>query len=65
MKVWYKSKTVWFNFLSAAIPVLESYLALFTPLLGDDATRMYIAIIILGNIMLRFTTTTKLGDHDE
>lgn len=62
MKAWYKSKTIWFNLLSASVPVLETYLALFTPLLGTTATTLYIAIVILGNIALRFVTETKLTD---
>ena len=65
MKAWWKSKTLWFNFLSAFVPVLETYVGLLTPILGAQATVLYITVIIFGNVALRFVTTTKLSDHDE
>lgn len=56
---------MWFNFLSAFVPVLETYVGLLTPILGAQATVLYITVIIFGNVALRFVTTTKLSDHDE
>jgi hypothetical protein len=60
MKKWYKSKTLWFNLLSAIVPVLETQFTLFSGSFGESATQIYIVSIIVGNIMLRFVTEHKL-----
>ena len=56
-KPWYWSKTVWFNINTALLSVLAFIVSEQFPLsLPPEATQWIIAVMGIGNIILRFVT---------
>jgi hypothetical protein len=54
VKVWYKSKTVWFNIVTGALAIVNAY--------SQTIPNQYSAIIVgVGNIILRFLTTAPVS----
>lgn len=55
-KKWYQSKTLWFNFLSAAIVMVQD-------LAGVNAISNELAVqaVIVGNAVLRLITKDSIG----
>ena len=58
MKPWYKSKTVWFSILTAALAGLNYYS-------GEvkDPTQLnfFLGCIAVGNVIMRFATKEGIG----
>lgn len=57
-KPWYLSKTLWFNVIAAVVAVVGDVTKTFT-FTGQTAT-IFAGILSVGNIILRFLTTTAL-----
>lgn len=53
MKIWYKSKTVWFNIIVAGLVALEASFAMLQPLLPVNAYGVLTTVLAVGNAMLR------------
>jgi len=60
MKMWYESKTVWFNVLYGVIAVAG--LAGFAEFVPTDNSVEIVGVLIAGiNIVLRFMTNKEIG----
>lgn len=61
-----RSKTVWFNAvfggLLVALPELKEALPIVKEYITPDVYRWLMLVAVLGNIVLRFITTTALED---
>ena len=60
MKKWYRSRTLWINFLLAMGVVLEANFGLLQALLGPKAYLAGMTVIAGGNFLLRFATTLPI-----
>ena len=59
-KAWWKSKTIWFNVLSAIAFVIGGILT--QGIFSDPiATKIFAVVLILVNLGLRFVTDTGVG----
>ena len=59
-KAWWKSKTIWFNVLSAIAFVVGGLIA--QDIFSDPlATKIFAVVLILVNLGLRFVTDTGVG----
>ena len=61
MKVWWASKALWFNFLSAILTGLEMHFRLLQPLLGETLYGAAAFSIAMVNILLRLATTQPIS----
>lgn len=61
MKPWYKSKTLWFNAIIAALAALESSAHLVQPYLPGNAYGYGLMLLTVGNAALRIVTTQGLS----
>jgi len=60
IKKWWKSKTIWFNVLSAIAFVIGGILT--QGIFSDPvATKIFAVVLILVNLGLRFVTDTGVG----
>jgi hypothetical protein len=59
-KQWWQSKTVWFNLAAAFLTLLEASLGVLRPVVGESGYGYLVFLIALGNLILRFTTTTGI-----
>ena len=60
VKKWWKSKTIWFNVLSAIAFVIGGILT--QGIFSDPvATKIFAVVLILVNLGLRFVTDTGVG----
>ena len=60
-KPWYKSKTLWFNVLVAALAALEASASMIKPFLKGNVYGYGLLILTAGNAMLRIITTQGLS----
>ena len=60
-KPWYKSKTLWFNVLVAALVALEASASMIQPFLKGNVYGYGLLILTAGNAMLRIITTQGLS----
>ena len=61
MKAWYRSKTMWFNIISALLVALEGYVGMLAVHFGPDAMQVVVGVIVVGNMALRAATTTAVS----
>lgn len=61
MKPWWKSKTVWFAFLTGAVASLNAFASGVT---DPQALNAIIALVAVANLLLRFVTTQPLGEDN-
>ena len=60
VKKWWKSKTIWFNILSAIAFIVGGILT--QGIFSDPiATKIFAVVLILVNLGLRFVTDTGVG----
>jgi hypothetical protein len=68
-KVWYQSRTVWFNVLVALFELLSFFYGDQFRLSTEELTQLSTAVAVIGNIVLRFMTksavTGKMADRNE
>ena len=57
VKPWYKSKTMVFNFVMAALTAAELNFAMLQPALGADVYGILNFTLVVGNVILRMVTT--------
>jgi hypothetical protein len=60
-KPWWRSKTVWFNLLSAFAVAAEAAFSLLQPLLAQNTYAVISFAIVAGNIVLRKLTHQPLA----
>lgn len=64
VKAWWRSKTIWFNSVMASAPVALSMLSdqvpSLQPYLPHNVYGLLFVITTLGNVWLRFETTTGI-----
>lgn len=60
-KVWWKSKTVWFNFIMGLLPIVIDNLAVLKSALPDNVYGIILFTAIAGNAILRFVTSQRLA----
>lgn len=60
-KLWWKSRTLWFNLILAAAAAAESGFSLLQPLLPVNAYAVLTFALAVGNAALRVITTTELA----
>jgi hypothetical protein len=60
MKPWYKSKTIWFNVLIAALTALEASFGLFEGILPLNIYAVLATLLAVGNAVLRIISTATL-----
>jgi hypothetical protein len=61
MKEWYKSRTIVFNGLAAALIALEASTGILKPLVGDKFYLIMAGVLPVVNAFLRTVTTQSLG----
>lgn len=61
MKPWWKSKTLRFNALVAALAALEASASLLQPLLGEAVYPVLVVVLTIGNAVLRVITSQGIG----
>lgn len=59
-KVWYKSYTVWFNFISVLLIVIEEYFELIKPLVNESTYSIIVILVSAINLYLRLMVTRPL-----
>jgi len=57
MKKWYTSKTIWFNVISTILGIVAELSNTFPV---SDHPKLWISIVAVGNIILRFLTTEPI-----
>ncbi len=59
-KPWYRSRTLWFNMLMAALAVAEINFGMLRPLFGEDETvfKAFSFALMAGNAALRVITSS-------
>ena len=60
MKPWWKSKTVWFNAIIAALAALEANARLIQPYIPGNVYGWGLLVLTVGNTFLRIVTTQAL-----
>jgi len=60
-KGWYGSKTIWFNLLVLAVDLAAKVFGKDLPVTGEAIDAIAGGLCALGNIVLRFATTTPVG----
>ncbi len=60
MKKWYRSKTLWFNTIVAALAALEGVTGLLAPYTGQNFYSALCVVLPIGNAMLRVISTEGL-----
>ena len=60
MKSWYRSKTLWFNAIVAALAALEGVTGLLAPYTGQNFYSALCVVLPIGNAMLRVISTEGL-----
>ena len=60
MKPWYKSKTLWFNTIVAALVALEASFSILQPLVPANVYAVLSVVLTVGNAALRVITTQAL-----
>lgn len=58
MKKWYTSKTIWFNIITTALGIIAELSNTFPV---SDHPKLWISIVAVGNIILRFLTTEPIA----
>ena len=61
MKVWWQSKTIWFNLVMAVLGSLEATLHLLQPLFGASLYGVGAVFVAIVNTALRVVTTQPLA----
>jgi hypothetical protein len=61
MKVWWASKALWFNFLSAILAGLEMHFRLLQPLFSETLYGAAAFVIAMTNILLRLVTSQPIS----
>lgn len=64
MKIWYKSKIIWFNVISGII-LITNELIINNTHEQLDIANIVVAINTIGNILLRLITSTSLVSNEE
>ena len=68
MKAYWKSFTLWFNSAAASLALVLPELMVQLPVMKEyvptDMYRWLFIVTVLGNVMLRFKTTTAVGVRD-
>lgn len=59
-KKWYTSKTLWFNLLVSGLGALEASFSVFQGVLPVNVYAVLVAILAVGNAVLRVISTAKL-----
>lgn len=57
-KVWWKSKTLWFNIITVLVGVIGEVTDVFT--LNAQVSKIFAGILAVGNFILRFLTETPV-----
>jgi hypothetical protein len=57
-KVWWKSKTLWFNIITVLVGVIGQVTDVFT--LDAKTSQIFAGILAVGNFLLRFLTETPV-----
>mgnify|MGYP001574484141 CR=1 FL=1 len=57
MKKWYTSKTIWFNVITTILGLVAELSNTFPV---SDHPKLWISIVAVGNIILRFLTTQSI-----
>jgi len=60
-KPWWKSKTIWFNVIVAALAAAEASAAVLRPMLGEQTYPVLLFTLTMGNAALRVITTQGIG----
>ena len=60
-KPWFKSKTLWFNALVAALAALEASASMVQPLVAGNVYGYALLLLTVGNAALRIITTQGLS----
>ena len=60
-KPWWKSRTLWFNALVAALAALEMSANLIQPFVPGNVYGYGLCLLTMGNAVLRIVTTQGLG----
>jgi len=60
MKAWWKSKTLWFNALCAALVAVEATFGAFQSVLAGNVYATISVVLAVGNAILRIVTTQAL-----
>lgn len=63
-KVWWKSKTLWFNAVVAALAALEAVANVLQPIVPGNVYAYGLIVLTIGNAMLRVITTQGLKIDD-
>jgi len=61
MKKWYRSKTLWFNAIVAALVALEASLGQLSSFIPANWYAILAIILPVGNAILRVISTTGIG----
>lgn len=61
MKKWYRSKTLWFNAVVAALAALEGVTGLLAPYTGQSFYSALCVILPIGNAVLRVISSDGLS----
>jgi hypothetical protein len=61
MKSWYKSKTLWFNLIMAALVALEASIGQLTALIPANWYAILATILPIGNAILRVISNTGIS----
>ena len=64
-KQWWKSKTLWFNAVVAALAALEVSANFIQPYVAGDVFGWGMAVLTMGNAVLRVATKSQLVISDE
>jgi len=60
-KPWYKSRTLWFNAIVAALAALEAAFGAFETVLPGNVYAWMLALLTMGNAVLRVLTTQGIA----
>lgn len=60
MKPWYRSKTIWFNILLAALTALEASFSMLQPNIPVNVYGILATLLAVGNAVLRIISTTTI-----
>ena len=61
VKHWWKSRTLWFNLIVAAVAAAELGFPALKPLLPDNLYLLLTFVLVVGNALLRAVTTKALA----
>ena len=66
MKLWYQSKTIWFNIvvlLLGCFPIIAAFVKIVSPSLATTIDAALAMVLGVGNLFLRFLTDTAIATN--